>query len=105
MALAVVPGLPAFTLDPDLIMVLFLPPLLLESAYFTVWRDFRASLGPILSLSLGAVLFTTLIVGLVAHAVVPALPWAACFALGAIVSPPDAVAAKAVLARVALPAG
>ncbi len=61
-------------------MVLFLPPLLLESAYFTVWRDFRASLGPILSLSLGAVLFTTLIVGLVAHAVVPALPWAACFA-------------------------
>lgn len=103
MALAVVPGLPAFTLDPDLIMVLFLPPLLLESAYFTVWRDFRASLGPILSLSLGAVLFTTLIVGLVAHAVVPALPWAACFALGAIVSPPDAVAAKAVLARVALP--
>ncbi len=53
MALAVVPGLPAFTLDPDLIMVLFLPPLLLESAYFTVWRDFRASLGPILSLSLG----------------------------------------------------
>ena len=103
MALAVVPGLPAFDLDPDLIMVLFLPPLLLESAYFTVWRDFRASLGPILSLSLGAVLFTTLVVGLVAHAVVPALPWAACFALGAIVSPPDAVAAKAVLARVALP--
>ncbi|CAA2160741.1 Sodium, potassium, lithium and rubidium/H(+) antiporter [Methylobacterium brachiatum] len=103
MALAVAPGLPAFDLDPDLIMVLFLPPLLLESAYFTVWRDFRASLGPILSLSLGAVLFTTLVVGLVAHAVVPALPWAACFALGAIVSPPDAVAAKAVLARVALP--
>ena len=103
MVLAVAPGLPAFDLDPDLIMVLFLPPLLLESAYFTVWRDFRASLGPILSLSLGAVLFTTLAVGLVAHAVAPALPWAACFALGAIVSPPDAVAAKAVLARVALP--
>ncbi len=103
MALAVAPGLPAFDLDPDLIMVLFLPPLLVESAYFTVWRDFRASLGPILSLSLGAVLFTTLVVGLVAHALVPALPWAACFALGAIVSPPDAVAAKAVLARVALP--
>jgi monovalent cation/hydrogen antiporter len=103
MGLAVAPGLPAFDLDPDLIMVLFLPPLLLESAYFTVWRDFRASLGPILSLSLGAVLFTTLVVGLVAHAMVPGLPWAACFALGAIVSPPDAVAAKAVLARVALP--
>ncbi len=53
MALAFAPGLPAFDLDPDLIMVLFLPPLLLESAYFTVWRDFRASIGPILSLSLG----------------------------------------------------
>ncbi|GJE36838.1 Na+/H+ antiporter [Methylobacterium persicinum] len=103
MALAFAPGLPAFDLDPDLIMGLFLPPLLLESAYFTVWRDFRASLGPILSLSLGAVMFTTLVVGLVAHWVVPGLPWAACFALGAIVSPPDAVSAKAVLARVTLP--
>ena len=103
MALAVAPGLPAFDLDPDLIMVLFLPPLLLESAYFTVWRDFRASLGPILSLAFGAVLFTTLVVGLVAHWVAPGLPWAACFALGAIVSPPDAVSAKAVLARVRLP--
>ncbi|MCJ2011478.1 Na+/H+ antiporter [Methylobacterium sp. J-076] len=103
MALAFAPGLPTFDLDPDLIMVLFLPPLLLESAYFTVWRDFRASLGPILSLSLGAVLFTTLVVGLIAHWVAPGLPWAACFALGAIVSPPDAVSAKAVLARVTLP--
>lgn len=88
MALAVAPGLPAFDLDPDLILVLFLPPLLLASAYFTVWRDFRAGLGPILPLSLGAVVFTTLVVGLVAHAVLPGLPWAACFALGAIVSPP-----------------
>lgn len=103
MALAFAPGLPAFDLDPDLIMVLFLPPLLLESAYFTIWRDFRASIGPILSLSLGAVLFTTLVVGLVAHWVAPILPWAACFTLGAIVSPPDAVSAKAVLARVTLP--
>ncbi|WP_071000375.1 Na+/H+ antiporter [Methylobacterium sp. C1] len=103
MALAVAPGLPAFDLDPDLILVLFLPPLLLESAYATVWRDFRAWLGPIVSLSFGAVAFTTLVVGLCARAAMPSLPWAACFALGAIVSPPDAVAAKAVLARVALP--
>ncbi|MDP4026781.1 Na+/H+ antiporter [Methylobacterium sp. NEAU 140] len=103
MALALAPRLPAFDLDPDLIMVLFLPPLLLESAYFTVWRDFRAALRPILYLSLGAVVFTTAVVGLAARAVMPDLPWAACFALGAIVSPPDAVAAKAVLARVPLP--
>ncbi len=90
-------------LDPDLTLVLFLPPLLMSSAWFTVWRDFRANLGIILQLAVGAVIFTTLIVGVVAHAVVPGLPWAACFALGAIISPPDSVAAKAVLQRVRLP--
>ena len=103
MALALVPWNRSFNLDPDLTLVLFLPPLLAASAYFTVWRDFRANLRIILQLAIGAVAFTTLIVGVVAHAVVPGLPWAACFALGAIVSPPDAVAAKAVLARVRLP--
>jgi CPA1 family monovalent cation:H+ antiporter len=90
-------------LDPDLALVLFLPPLLLASAFFTVWRDFRANLRIILQLAVGAVAFTTLVVGIVAHLVVPALPWAACFALGAIVSPPDAVAAKAVLQGLRLP--
>ncbi len=103
MALALAPGVPSLDLDPNLIMVLFLPPLLLASAYFTAWRDFRAYLQPILLMSTGAVVFTTLCVGVAAHAIAPALPWAACFALGAIVSPPDAVAAKAVLARVNLP--
>lgn len=103
MALALVPGTPNVEIDPDLIMVLFLPPLLLASAYFTVWRDFRAEWSPILSLSIGLVIFTTLGVGVVTHALMPSLPWAACFTLGAIVSPPDAVAAKAVLQRVPLP--
>ncbi|GJD48627.1 Sodium, potassium, lithium and rubidium/H(+) antiporter [Methylobacterium crusticola] len=102
-ALAFVPGIPAVSLDPDLVLVLFLPPLLMDGAYFTVWSDFRRHLGGILSLAVGAVAFTTLVVGVVAHLLVPALPWAACFALGAVVSPPDAVAAKAVLARVSLP--
>lgn len=102
-ALAFVPSVPAFDLDPGLILVLFLPPLLLSSAYGTVWRDFRAELRPILMMSVGAVVFTTLVVGLVARLVVPALPWAACFTLGAMVSPPDAVAAKAVLTRLRLP--
>ncbi len=101
--LALVPGMPEVRLDPDLAMVLFLPPLLLGSAYFTVWRDFRANLRIILQLAVGAVAFTTAIVGVVAHWLEPGLPWAACFALGAIVSPPDAVSAKAVLARVKLP--
>ncbi|GLS44038.1 Na+/H+ antiporter [Methylobacterium brachythecii] len=103
MALALVPHLPAVQLDPDLIMVLFLPPLLQSSAWFTVWRDFKAELRPILMLSVGAVAFTTFAVGVVAHLVMPSLPWGACFALGAIVSPPDAVAAKAVLEHLTLP--
>ena len=102
-ALALLPEMPEVTLDPDLALVLFLPPLLLGSAYFTVWRDFRADLRIILQLAVGAVVFTTAAVGVVAHWAVPSLPWAACFALGAIVSPPDAVSAKAVLARVKLP--
>ena len=103
MVLALMPGVPAFNIDPDLIMVLFLPPLLLASAYFTVWSDFKAQLGPILLLSVGAVVFTTAVVAVVAKLVLPELPWAACIALGAIVSPPDAVAAKAVLQRLKLP--
>jgi Na+/H+ antiporter len=102
-ALAFIPGVPPIALDPDLALVLFLPPLLFSSAFFTVWRDFRADLPIILQLAVGAVAFTTAVVGVVAHWVVPSLPWAACFALGAIVSPPDAVAAKAVLQHVPLP--
>jgi len=101
--LALIPGIPDIELDPDLALVLFLPPLLLSSAYFTVWRDFRANLRIIVQLAVGTVAFTTLLVGVVAHWVEPSLPWAACFTLGAIVSPPDAVAAKAVLERLSLP--
>ncbi|AOJ77747.1 Na+/H+ antiporter [Burkholderia ubonensis] len=102
-AIAFIPGLPPINLDPDLVLVVFLPPLLMDGAYFSVWEEFKRNLGGILLLAIGAVAFTTLAVGLAVHWVVPSLPWAACFALGAIVSPPDAVAAKAVLERVALP--
>jgi len=102
-AFAFIPGLPSFSIDPDLVLVLFLPPLLMSSAYFTPWREFRRDLPNILQLAIGAVAFTTAIVGIVAHWINPSLPWAACFALGAIVSPPDAVAAKAVLQRLSLP--
>jgi len=101
--LALIPDMPDIELDPDLALVLFLPPLLMASAFFTSWRDFRANLRIIIQLAVGAVAFTTAVVGVVAHWVMPSLPWAACFALGAIVSPPDAVAAKAVLAQVPLP--
>ena len=102
-ALAFIPGVPDIEIDPDLVLVLFLPPLLLSSAFFTSWRDFRSDLRIILALAVGAVAFTTLVVGVVAHYVAPFLPWAACFTLGAILSPPDAVAAKAVLQRLPLP--
>src|ERR1700744_4508954 len=102
-ALALIPGTPDVELDPDLALVLFLPPLLLASAYFTDWRDFRVNLRIIAQLAVGAVVFTTVGVGVVVHWVEPSLPWAACFALGAIVSPPDAVAAKAVIQRLSMP--
>jgi Na+/H+ antiporter len=102
-ALAFVPGLPAISLDPELALVLFLPPLLMDGAYYTALGRFRRHLPGILSLAVGAVIFTTLVVGVVVHWIIPELPWAACFALGAIVSPPDAVSARAVLKGVHLP--
>jgi len=101
--LAFVPGLPVIELDPELVLVLFLPPLLMDGAYFTAHADFKRHLFGVLSLAIGAVVFTTLVVGVVAHWLLPDLPWAACFALGAIVSPPDAVSARAVLQSVKLP--
>jgi Na+/H+ antiporter len=102
-AMAFAPGLPPVMLDPDLVLIVLLPPLLMDGAYYFVWTDFKRHLTPILLFAIGAVAFTTWIVGVVVHLVVPSLPWAVCFALGAVVSPPDAIAAKAVLERVALP--
>jgi monovalent cation/hydrogen antiporter len=101
--MAFVPGLPPVELDPELVLIVFLPPLLMDGAYFTVWDDFRRNLTGILLLAIGAVAFTVLVVGCVVHWVAPGLPWGACFALGAMVSPPDTIASKAVLERVSLP--
>ncbi len=102
-ALAFAPGLPVIELDPELVLVLFLPPLLMDGAYFTAHAEFRRHLAGVLSLAIGAVVFTTFVVGVVTHWLLPDLPWGACFALGAIVSPPDAVSARAVLQSVKLP--
>lgn len=101
--LAFVPGLPVISLDPELVLVIFLPPLLMDGAWFIALGHLRRHLIGIMSLAIGAVIFTTLVVAAVAHALMPSLPWAACAALGAIVSPPDAIAARAVLQRVHLP--
>ncbi len=102
-ALAFTPGLPAITVDPGLVLVIFLPPLLLDGAWtIPVARLRRHRLG-VAWLAIGGVIFTTLVVAYATHLLFPALPWAACAALGAIVAPPDAVAARAVLERVTLP--
>ena len=103
MALAFVPGIGRLDLDPALVMALFLPPLLQASAYRTDWPAFRSNLRPILLLAIGLVFFTSGAVALVARAIVPGMPWWAAMTLGAIVAPPDAVAASAVLKQVRLP--
>jgi monovalent cation/hydrogen antiporter len=103
MALAFIPGLPEVRLDPELALALFLPPLLQLGAYRTDWPAFRENLRPILLLAVGAVFFSAAAVAVVAHLVVPDLPWWAAVALGAIVAPPDAVAAAAVLKDFNLP--
>jgi len=104
LAIGFVPILPAqLTLDPDLIFFLFLPPLLYIQAFFTSWRDFRFYLRPILMLAIGLVIVTTVAVAYVAHWLIPGLPLSAGFVLGAIISPPDAIAASAIAQRLGLP--
>lgn len=103
MALAFLPGLPAIELEPELALALFLPPLLQLSAYRTDWPAFRSNLRPILLLATAGVLFTAAAVAVVAKWLIPDLPWGAAIAFGAIVAPPDAVAAAAVLRDLKLP--
>lgn len=102
-ALAFVPGIGTVELEPELALALFLPPLLQASAYRTDWPAFRFNLRPILLLAVGAVFFTAAAVAVVAHFLMPSLSWWAAITLGAIVAPPDAVAAAAVLKQVKLP--
>jgi CPA1 family monovalent cation:H+ antiporter len=95
--LAFVPGAPTMTLPPELVLALFVAPILVDAAYDASLRDLRDNWQPLTSLVIFAVGCTTAAVAWVAHALVPGLPWAAAIALGAIVAPPDAVAATAVL--------
>lgn len=98
-----VPHLPSVELDPDVFFSLFLPPLLYAAAWQTSWRDFCANLRPISLLAIGFVLFTTFAIAILAHAVIPEMGWPAACALGAIISPPDAVAATAIAAPLGVP--
>jgi Na+/H+ antiporter len=96
-ALALVPGLPRVTLDPETIFLVFVPPLLYHTAFNTSLRDFKAALGPIVRLGVLLVLVTIVAVAWVAHTVIPEMTWPVAFVLAAIVSPPDPVAATAVM--------
>ncbi len=103
LVLGFTPVLPPVELDPAIAFALFLPPILFEAAYSTSWRAFRTYLAPILGLAVVLVCISTWVVAIVADRLIPELPLGAAFVLGAIVSPPDAAAATAVLRRMRLP--
>jgi monovalent cation/hydrogen antiporter len=96
------PGVPNVELDPDLVLVLFLPPLLYSAAFFTDLRSLRDNARPLSLNAIGLVLLTTVVVAVLAHEVI-GMTWAVAFALGAIVSPTDPVAATAIMRRVGAP--
>ncbi len=98
-----VPGVPTVHLTADVVLFGLLPPLLYSAAIQTSLVDFNANRRPILLLSVGLVLFTTLGVGLLVHALLPGIDWWAAIAIGAVVAPPDAVAATAIGRRIGLP--
>jgi len=103
LVISLIPGLPqTIILRPDLVFLLFLPPLLYYAALRTSWRDFRANIRPIATLATGLVLFTILAVAGAAHWLM-GMSWPAGFVLGAIVSPTDAVAATSILQRMRVP--
>lgn len=98
-----IPGIPDYTLDPHIVLPLVLPPLLHSAALDASYLDLRANLRPVALLSVGYVLVATFLVGYVAYLVIPGLPLAAALVLGAVVAPPDAVAATAIARRLGLP--
>jgi monovalent cation/hydrogen antiporter len=103
LVLGFLPGVPPAELPPDLVLVLFLPPLLYQTAFFSSPRDLRADARAITLLAVGLVLATMSAVAAAAHTVVDGLPWAAAFTLGAIVAPTDPLAATAIARRLGVP--
>jgi len=103
LALSFVPGLPPLILDPTVVFTLFLPPILFAAAYFTSWRDFKQNRRPIFLLAFGLVLFTMTLVAVAVRALGLGVSWPTAFLLGAIVSPPDASAATAVIRKLGVP--
>src|SRR5215212_2497589 len=103
LAMGAIPGIPNPELEPDLVLLIFLPPLLYSASFFTGLRELRENVRQISMLAIGLVLATALAVALVAHAVIDDMSWPAAFALGAIVSPTDPVAATAIAGRLGVP--
>jgi CPA1 family monovalent cation:H+ antiporter len=101
--LGLVPGLPDVQLDPDLVLVVFLPPLLYTGAFFSNLRELRDNLRAISLLSIGLVVATVVVVAVVAHEYIDGLSWPVCFVLGAIVGPTDPVAGTAIMRRLGVP--
>lgn len=102
MLIGFIPHLPRLVLDPDIIFLVFLPPLLYETASHTSWHDFKSNLRPISALGISLVFFTVTAVAIAAHLFIPMLGWPLAFLLGAIVSPPDATAAVGVIKGIRL---
>ena len=103
LVIGLTPALRIPELDPDLVFFVFLPPILWSAAMFTSPREFRRNFGTIGLLAVGLVLVTTVAVAIAARALMPGIPWAVAIALGAIVSPPDAVAATSIVSRLSVP--
>ena len=97
-----IPGMPEIELPPDLVFLIFLPPILYSAAFFSSLHDLKANLRPITLLGIGLVLLTAVTVAVVAHAAI-GLSWPAAFVLGVIVSPTDPVAATAIAGRLGVP--
>src|ERR1051326_2862406 len=100
--LALIPGLPAIELAPELVLLIVLPPVIYSSSFRMSWREFRFNLRPIGLLAIGCVAFTTVAVAAAAHYLLH-LSWAVGFVLGAIVSPPDAVAPLSIARTLGIP--
>src|SRR6185312_7210101 len=98
-----IPGLPPIALKPDIVFLLFMPPILFAAAYFTSWRDFKANKRPISLLAVGLIAFTSAAVAAALRLLIPGIPWSVGFVLGAMVSPPDASAATAITRKLGVP--
>ena len=101
--ISLIPGLPAISLRPEIIFLIFLPPLLYDASWNTNWYNFKIYKRNILFAAFGLVFFTTFIVGVVAHACIPGISWPAGFLLGAIISPTDSVSAISITKKLPLP--